>query len=155
MEFVKDIFLFRYLGDMIMNMPSKTKYLVDSIALPFEPTMKDILHACEIFRSRFGDQGDTDKFNASISIEDRNNINDDCSDSYLVFSRLEKNEHYEDEMIAWHAENARLAQIQKEMSVMNHLQSVGKEARKAWKDLQRQERITRQVLGCHTMAHLM
>lgn len=147
-----------------MNEPNKTKHIVDSRRLSFEPNMIEILAVYNEFRAKYK------CLDSEVHLEEINErCVSECSDRYgcsrcdngyngvttIVFSRTIPNANYEAEMKIWRAEKemaaALEAQFQKSYQDSIRLEKERIEARKAWKTLHRQERVSRRMLGRHTM----
>lgn len=149
-----------------MAAPSKIKYITDSIRLPFEPTMVDIIQAYGTFVTRYGvlSTDDREKFDSAICVEEKNDDHysgcpscGDGSSPYLslTFSMPVENLSYEQEMEDWKRENAAQFSREEELRKRVELDRVAHQAKRSWKEFHRQSRLASKGLGRHvTDAHV-
>lgn len=150
-------------GAALMNEPSKIKHILDVRKLSFDPSMTEIMELYEYFRSKYNCLA-TEVHLEEMSDRCNLNGNDHCYGCYhcnegyigyiaMVFSRKIPNDKFDQEMTAYRAACDDKIRLEENRTKSLMMQKENLEARQAWKNLQRQERVARRKLGRHTMIH--
>lgn len=129
---------------MYLAKPKKTKTIYKSIDLGGTPSVQDILDAFETLKVEFPDIK-AEETQLTIS------VNYDYDKFHLTFYRTVENENYDAKLLAWQEQEAKFLRGEKErqakLALIKKQELELLQAKKAFKDKRRAERIASKVVS--------